>query len=153
MARFTSKYQNRIRLQYSLIARASTPAGRQGVIGRTPAALIIAFHLCESVWICVDLWETTLFFSHRYTQSSRWPQPNKGREFTTKATKSTKKNREGKRHIPQKSLVCRDSLCHRFGYADSSARSVMSGFLQRMAGTILLQRRNGLPMELASVTW
>ena len=41
----------------------------------------------------------------------------------------------------------------RFGYADSSARSVMRGLLQRMPGTILLQRRNGLPMELASLTW
>jgi len=28
----------------------------------------------------------------------------------------------------------------------------MTGFLQRMPGTILLQRRNGLPMELASIT-
>ena len=40
----------------------------------------------------------------------------------------------------------------RFGYADSSACSVLSAVLQRMPGTILLQRGNGLPMELAPVT-
>lgn len=40
-----------------------------------------------------------------------------------------------------------------FGLADSCARGVMRGALQCVPCMILLQRRNGLPMELAPDWW
>ena len=62
-----------------------------------------------------------------------------------------RKGSEKKKVHPEKRTSAGILCATRFGYADSSARSVMRGFLQRMPRTILLQRGKGLPMELASL--